>query len=162
MGARGAEVVAVRRLDPRHARDRDALAAQRLSAATYSISALQRFAACPYQFVLGAAYRLEPLDQPAPLQRLDPLTRGSIVHAMQAAFFRSAARQQGVASRPGSLTARAPTLEAVIERIARNTGDDSRPAIPRVWTDEIALIARDLRGWLTSAWRTRTRRVDAA
>ena len=68
---------------------RDALAAQRLTARPYSLSALQRFTACPYQFVLAAIYRLQPLEQPEPLQRMDPLTRGSLFHEIQARFFRA-------------------------------------------------------------------------
>ena len=61
---------------------KSALASQRLSMRPYSVSALQRYAACPYQFLLGAVHRLQPAEHPEPLQRLDPLTRGSIVHAM--------------------------------------------------------------------------------
>jgi hypothetical protein len=40
--------------------------------------------ACPYQFLLGGIHRLRAAEQPEPLQRLDPLTKGSIVHRMQA------------------------------------------------------------------------------
>jgi ATP-dependent helicase/nuclease subunit B len=126
-----------------------ALQSQRLGTREYSLSALQRFAACPYQFLLGAAYRLEPAEYPTPLQRLDPLTRGSIVHAMQAAFFR-ATKDCGL--RPitaDSLPAARQVLEEVIARVAKKYEDDLAPAIPRVWNEEVAVIARDLRGWLT-------------
>ncbi len=60
----------------------------RLGRRPYSLSALQRFAACPYQFLLSAIYRLHVAEQPQPLQRLDPLTVGSIVHRIQAAVLR--------------------------------------------------------------------------
>jgi ATP-dependent helicase/DNAse subunit B len=66
-----------------------ALASQRLTSRPYSLSALQRFSACPYQFLLAAVYRLQPLDVPEPLQRMDPLTRGSLFHDMQAHFLRT-------------------------------------------------------------------------
>src|SRR5262249_42429155 len=62
---------------------RQTLADQRLTARPYSVSALQRFSACPYQFLLGAIYKLEPRDQPAPLERLDPLTKGALFHEIQ-------------------------------------------------------------------------------
>ena len=65
-----------------------ALEAQRLTARPYSLTALQRFASCPYQFLLAAIYRLAPLEEPAPLQYLDPLTRGSLFHAIQTEFLR--------------------------------------------------------------------------
>ena len=56
---------------------KDALAARRLTRRAYSLSALQRFSACPYQFVLSAFYRLEPFDIPEPLQRMWALTMSS-------------------------------------------------------------------------------------
>jgi hypothetical protein len=74
-----------------------ALATQRLSARPFSLSALQRFADCPYQFQLSAIYRLAPLEEPAPLQRLDPLTRGSLFHNIQAEFFRALETQSPAA-----------------------------------------------------------------
>ena len=60
------------------------LDSQRLGARPYSLSALQKFATCPYQFLLSAIYRLQPNDEPEPLQRLDPLTRGALFHEVQA------------------------------------------------------------------------------
>jgi len=126
----------------------EALASQRLGAREYSLSALQRFATCPYQFLLGATYRLEPAEEPVPLQRLDPLTRGSIVHAMQATFFRRAKTDQLLPIVPATLAAARVVLENAISTVAARYGDDLAPAIPRVWQEEIALIARDLRGWL--------------
>ena len=74
----------------------EALAAQQLTARSYSLSALQRFSACPYQFVLGAFYRLQPIELPEPIQRLDPLTRGSLFHEIQARFFRTLKEQRAL------------------------------------------------------------------
>ena len=65
------------------------LESQRLGARPYSLSALQKYASCPYQFLLSAIYRLEPPRDIEPLQKLDPLTRGSIFHEAQARFFRA-------------------------------------------------------------------------
>jgi CRISPR/Cas system-associated exonuclease Cas4 (RecB family) len=126
-----------------------ALQAQRLGARRYSLSALQRFAVCPYQFLLGAVYRLEPAEQPVPLQRLDPLTRGSIVHAMQAAFFRRMQAQRALPIAAARIDLARTALEDVIAQVAARYRETLAPAIDRVWDEEIALMARDLRGWLT-------------
>ena len=86
---RGA-VVAERRPDQgraRHAARRSPRTGSR--SRPYSLSALQRFAACPYQFLLATIYRLEPWDEPEPLVRMDPLTRGSLFHKAQAEFYRA-------------------------------------------------------------------------
>ena len=69
-------------------RSRPILAPQRLGARVYSLSALQRYATCPYQFLLGAIYRMRPAEDLEPLQRMDPLTKGSLFHAVQTEFYR--------------------------------------------------------------------------
>jgi len=60
------------------------LESQRLTARPYSVSALQNFAACPYRFLLSAIYQLEPREEPAPLEEMDPLTKGRLFHRIQA------------------------------------------------------------------------------
>ena len=83
---------------PRGATDaaKTALAEQRLGKRPFSLTALQRYASCPYQFLLSAIYRLEPFEEPTPLQRLDPLTKGALFHAIQAAFFRERQKQKAL------------------------------------------------------------------
>ncbi len=127
---------------------RAALDRHRLAARSYSLTALQRFAACPYQFLLSAIYRLETADQSHPLQRLDPLTKGSIVHRMQAVFFGEMQRRGGLPVTEDAVDAALVTLAASVERVADEYREKLVPAIDRVWRDEIAAIARDLRGWV--------------
>ena len=125
-----------------------ALTAQRLTGRTYSASALQRYAACPYQFLLGAIYRLQPAEQPQPLQRLDPLTKGSLVHAIQAAFFRALEASGSLPVTRGSVDTALTALDSAIRSVSGEYEEKLAPAIPRVWNDELAGIARDLRGWV--------------
>ena len=127
---------------------RAALDRQRLGNRPYSLSALQKFSACPYQFLLSAIYRLEPAEQPQPLQRLDPLTRGSIVHRMQAEIFRELQRRAWLPVTRERLDEAMLVLEGVVARVAEDYRERLAPAIDRVWREEIAVIARDLRGWL--------------
>jgi ATP-dependent helicase/DNAse subunit B len=112
------------------------------------VSALQKFAACPYQFFLSAVYRLEPADRPEPLQRLDPLTRGSLVHRIQAETLRELERGQALPVTAATLDAALGVLEGVIVSVAHEYREQLAPAIDRVWREEVAVIARDLRGWL--------------
>jgi hypothetical protein len=72
-----------------------ALQKHSLQARPYSVSALQKFAVCPYQFYLSAVLRLEPRQEAARIERLDPLTRGSIVHRIQAEITRVVMRNPG-------------------------------------------------------------------
>ena len=141
-------------------RTREPLAAQRLTARPYSVSALQRFAACPYQFLLGGIHRLRAAEQPEPLQRLDPLTKGSIVHRMQAVTMRTLRDQGRLPLTSETLPAALDVLERAITLVADEYRELMVPAIERVWQEEIAAVARDLRGWLRhvaadGAWEPR-------
>lgn len=127
---------------------RPMLEAQRLAARPYSLSALQKYAACPYQFLLSAIYRLEPPPDIEPLQKLDPLTRGSIFHEAQARFFRALKEEGRLPVREADLAPALATLDTVMAAVADQYKEDLAPAIDRVWRDEIADISRDLRVWV--------------
>jgi ATP-dependent helicase/DNAse subunit B len=124
------------------------LAAQRLATRPYSVSALQKFATCPYQFTLSAIYRLEPNEQPEPLQRLDPLTKGAIFHEVQAAFFRALHAKHMLPVTNTAVSDALETLNEVLTQVASRYEENLAPAIPRVWREEIAAIGRDLRVWV--------------
>jgi hypothetical protein len=126
-----------------------ALGDQRLHERPYSLTALQRYASCPYQFLLAAIYRLEPFDEPTPLQRLDPLTKGGLFHAIQAAFFRDRARAGALPVTPANVTDALVALDRAVERVSEREREALAPAVDRVWRDEIAALRRDLRRWVT-------------
>jgi ATP-dependent helicase/nuclease subunit B len=120
---------------------------QRLNTRPYSVSALQQYAACPYRFFLSAAYRLAPLEEPEPLQRMDPLTKGSLFHQVQAEFFR--ALQKAKLPISGAQKDRVlETLDDTLTRIAAEYYERLAPAIDRVWRDEIESMRTDLRVWV--------------
>jgi ATP-dependent helicase/DNAse subunit B len=125
-----------------------ALAAQRLNVRSYSASSLQLFSACPYQFVLSAIYRLRPFEQPEPLQRLDPLTRGSLFHEIQATFFRTLQSRSALPVTAATIDAARAALDQVIDEVGARAHDELVPAVERVWDGELAAIRRDLHAWL--------------
>lgn len=120
---------------------------QRLNARPYSLSALQKFSACPYQFLLSAIYRLEPAEEPEPLQKLDPLTRGALFHEVQAEFFRALKSAGRLPVTQDTLPSVLKTLDAILADVAKAWKEQLAPAIERVWNDEIADVAKDLRVW---------------
>mgnify|MGYP003694764521 CR=1 FL=1 len=86
--------------------------AHRLGARRYSLSALQKYANCPYQFLLSTIHRLRPAEDLEPLHRMDPLTRGSLFHEMQTAFYRRLQRDGALpvhAGRPRHARSRCST-----------------------------------------------------
>jgi hypothetical protein len=121
---------------------------QRLGARPYSVSALQKFTTCPYQFMLAAIYRLEPNEEPEPLQRLDPLMRGAIFHEVQAGFLRALQEDGRLPLGFDDVPRALETLDQIVAATARRHEEELAPAIARVWRDEIASIRRDLRVWV--------------
>ena len=125
-----------------------AIASHRLNRRPYSPSALQRFATCPYQFLLSAIHRLEPWDEPEPIVRMDPLTRGSLYHRAQAEFFRAMKASGQLPVTRDRLPHAAATLATVLDDVAAEYAEKLAPAIDRVWRDEIGDLGRDLSIWL--------------
>jgi ATP-dependent helicase/nuclease subunit B len=117
-----------------------ALQPHRLANRSYSPSALQHFAACPYRFLLQAVFQFRPREEPARLEQMDPLTRGALFHSAQFEIFRELA----LADQPRILD----LADQVLDRVAARYEDELAPAIPRVWKSEIENLRTDLRGWL--------------
>jgi hypothetical protein len=120
----------------------------RLGRRAYSLSALQRFATCPYQFLLATIYRLQPWEEPEPLVRMDPLTRGSLFHSAQTEFYRAMNADGRLPVDAARVADAIGTLDAVLDRVAGEYAEKLAPAIDRVWRDEIDELRRDLGIWV--------------
>lgn len=126
----------------------EVMARQRLNKRPYSLSALQRFSVCPYQFLLSTIHRLEPWDEPEPVVRLDPLTRGSLYHKAQAEFLRAMKSAGDLPIDRAKLPRAAEVLTTVLDKVAAEYAERLAPAIDRVWHDEIEELRRDLGIWV--------------
>jgi ATP-dependent helicase/nuclease subunit B len=127
---------------------RDTLAASRLGARAYSASALQKFAACPYQFFLSAICRLEPRSEVAPIVELDPATRGHLFHRVQAEAMRALAGAGRLPLAADEIEQARATLDQTLDRVSEEYREQLAPAIERVWQDEVESMRADLRMWL--------------
>ncbi len=101
---------------------------------------------------------MQPWDEPEPLLRMDPLTRGSLFHETQARFYREMEAHHALPIHAADVPSAARTLDAVLDRVAADYAEKLAPAIERVWRDEINEIRRDLGIWLQkiageSAWQ---------
>ncbi|HEY3099037.1 MAG TPA: PD-(D/E)XK nuclease family protein [Methylomirabilota bacterium] len=127
---------------------RETLAGARLGARAYSASALQKFAACPYQFFLSAICRLEPRPEVASVVELDPATRGHLFHRVQADVMRALADDGRLPLTAEGFEAGRKALDATLDRVAEQYREELAPAIQRVWQDEVESMRADLRMWL--------------
>ena len=126
----------------------DALAAYRPGRKPYSVSALQRFAACPYQFLLSAVLRLQPREESQPLERMDPLTRGRLFHEVQADVVRALRARDALPVTPPRLPEAEALLDATLDAVSARYHEELAPAIDRVWADQVESLRADLKGWL--------------
>jgi CRISPR/Cas system-associated exonuclease Cas4 (RecB family) len=130
-----------------------ALAKHQIEARSYSPTALQNFATCPYKFVLYALHKLSPREEPEALEELDALQKGSLVHDILFQLhvrLREAALLPVPSERAAYDRARA-ILDATVQEVADKHRENLNPAIPRVWEDGIASIRADLVEFLRRA-----------
>ncbi len=125
-----------------------ALERHSLRARSYSPSALQQFAACPYRFLLHAVFQFRPREAAVPLEQMDPLTRGALFHAVQFELFRELNRTGRLPIVTDRLPQTLDLADQVLDRVAGQYEDDLAPAIPRVWKSEVEEVRTDLRGWI--------------
>ena len=118
---------------------------------SYSPTALQNYARCPYRFFLQAIHGLSPRETAESIDELDPLQRGALIHEIQFAFFERLSADKLLPVGPASLNQARAILDEIIETTAARYYDDLAPAIDRVWEDGIAAIRADLREWLRRA-----------
>lgn len=126
----------------------EALAAHRPGQRPYSATSLERFAACPYRFLLHAIHRLQPREEAVPLVQLDPLTRGSIVHRIQAETLRLLDDDGALPVTVANVERAVAVLDHTIDRVQESEREELKPAIDRVWKDEMDRLRADLRIWL--------------
>ncbi|MBZ0269072.1 PD-(D/E)XK nuclease family protein, partial [bacterium] len=127
---------------------RPLLERQRLRERPYSVTSLERFAHCPYRFALSAIHRLQPREEAVPIIRLDPLTRGSMVHEIQAKVLRALADDDRLPVTADELDDALRILDDTADHVTKDWEEDLAPAIRRVWLDELDAIRADLRVWL--------------
>jgi CRISPR/Cas system-associated exonuclease Cas4 (RecB family) len=109
---------------------------------------LQTFAACPYRFVLHAIHRLRPREDRTSPEQLDPLTRGSLFHETQFAFF-GVVRDRGLLPLHRDFeTELLDIADGALASVAGRYEEELAPAIPRIWRSEIESLRTDLRGWI--------------
>jgi ATP-dependent helicase/nuclease subunit B len=125
-----------------------ALARHQVAARSYSPTALQNFASCPYRFFLQAIHRLEPREEPEAIEVIDPLTRGALFHEVQFELLTELRANSQLPVTEASLANAHTCVDRILDKVALKYHDDLAPAIERVWIDGIDSIRADLREWV--------------
>ncbi|HEY4360431.1 MAG TPA: PD-(D/E)XK nuclease family protein [Bryobacteraceae bacterium] len=120
----------------------------RLAARVWSPSSLEQFAVCPYKFALNGIHRLRPREEAAPIENLDPLTRGALFHEVQFTLLSELREAESLPVTAENLPGALRAMDRTLERIAAKYQEELAPAIFRVWKADIEDLRTDLRGWL--------------
>ena len=119
-----------------------------LHARSFSPTALQNYAVCPYKFLLHAIHKLAPREVPEPIEELDPLQRGSLIHEVQFELLSELQHGGLLPVHPSNLDQAGDVLERVLDSVAARYAEELAPAIDRVWGAGIDSVRADLREWL--------------
>jgi RecB family exonuclease len=110
-----------------------------------SASRLEMYATCPYRYFLRHTLRVEPVEEPEAVERIDHLQRGSLIHEILQAFLTRLGRDDppSNARRDEHLAILAQVAEeAFASRVER--GVTGRPLI---WAIDRRAIESDLARW---------------
>jgi CRISPR/Cas system-associated exonuclease Cas4 (RecB family) len=120
----------------------------RLRRRSYSPTALQNYAACPYRFFLHGIQRLQPRETITMIEQMDPLIRGSLFHEVQFELFGRLDSDQSLSFGSRNLEKVLDRVDEILDRVAARYREELAPAIPRVWESEIEDLRVDLRCWI--------------
>lgn len=130
---------------------KEALVPHLLTNRSFSPTALQHYAACPYRFLLSAIYKLSPREVPEGIEELDPLQRGSLVHETLFELMTLLSERKMLPITHENIDEVQRHLDEVLARVSLRFKEELCPAIERVWDDGIAGILGDLREWVRRA-----------
>ena len=91
---------------------------------------------------------LEPREEPAALEEMDPMTKGGLFHRIQAEFQRELKDKGLLPIRGAQISKALEMLDQTVRRVADEAYEELAPAIDRVWVDAIEAMRADLRVWL--------------
>ena len=108
-----------------------------------SASRIESYAKCPYYFFLKYGLELESWEEPEPVEAIDSLERGLIIHAILERYL----KEHG-----GEVLIRTPDeeLQRSMEELAKETLKQSRPTgiADLLWEIECDTLLSMLRNWL--------------
>lgn len=115
-----------------------------LGEAPLSPTALERYAACPFRFLLERVYRLQAVEEPDRILTLDPRDRGDLVHAVLEATFRRLAEGGELPLTRARLPAAREVLEAAFADASADAERRGVTGLPALWAGESARLREEL------------------
>ncbi len=121
---------------------------EQLAARGFAVTALERYAACPYRFFLATIVGLRPRETAVEVEELDPATRGLLFHDVLRAAGSELSRRGLLPLTESGYESACAVLDEVFHELVARYRDEFAPAIERVWHDAVAEVRTDIRKWL--------------
>jgi len=113
----------------------------------FAVTALEKYAACPYRFYLATVVGLSARKQVSAVEEMDAATRGLLIHELLRSVG-AALHERGLFSPSSDFAEARRLLLRTVDAEESIWRDKLAPVIPRVWEDAIADISADLLRWL--------------
>ena len=111
-------------------------------------TALERYASCPFRFLLERVYRLEAVEEPDRILMIDPRDRGDLVHAVLEATFRHLAESGALPLTRARLQVARDALDAAFAVACADAERRGLTGLPALWAGEQARLREELRSAL--------------
>jgi hypothetical protein len=107
-------------------------------------TALERYAACPFRYLLERVYGLASVEEPDRILAMEPRERGTLVHAILEGTYRRLAEANGFPLTRDNLAAAREVLRAVFDEACGEAERRGVTGLPTLWAGERARLHAEL------------------
>ena len=133
---------------PKEPEVREILSRHLITRRSYSPTALQNFSRCPYRFFLYAIQKLQAREEWEPIEQMDPLIRGSLIHEVQFNLFGKLQAEGSLPVEGVPVEQLLDLLDGVLDETVDRYERELLPALPQIWRSQVEEIRVDLRTWV--------------
>jgi RecB family exonuclease len=107
-------------------------------------TSLERYAACPFRYLLERVYGLSPVEEPDRILAMEPRDRGTLVHAILEATYRRLAETGAFPLSAARLPAAREVFQAVFDEACAEAERRGVTGLPALWAGERSRLRAEL------------------
>jgi hypothetical protein len=115
-----------------------------LGPAPLAPTALERYAACPFRYLMERVYRIEPVEEPDRILTIEARDRGDLVHRVLELTLRRLLESGAVPLTRDGLPAACEGLDAALDEVSAEAERRGLTGLPALWAGERARIRAEL------------------
>jgi ATP-dependent helicase/DNAse subunit B len=119
-----------------------------LSGQVLSATRLETYASCPFRYFLSEILNLQPVPSPEEIRRIEPLSRGTLLHKILHDFYRHAAAEIPLPLRPDRLASAWEIMEQTARRAFSEAEAKGETGLALLWELDRQSLLEDLKAFL--------------